>query len=69
MRDFSHKPVTFTLMMAKGEPDLSQVVLKCQLDKLSSEIFLIDLKQSKSGKSDIIAGHNRHKIKLELEKA
>ena len=69
MKEFSQKPVTSTLMVAECESDLSLAVLKCQLDKLSFEIFRIDLKQSKSSKSDIIAGYSQHPNKIRIEES
>ena len=44
MKELSHKPVMFTLMMAEGGPELSQAALKHQLDTLASQIYEINLK-------------------------
>ena len=41
MREFFHKPVTFTSMMTEsGSKHISLAAFKCQLDQLASQIYM-----------------------------
>ena len=67
MREFSHKLISFALIVAEGGP-MSQAILKKHIDSLSAQRYQIDSEMQKFKQQSQLHIPNLEAAKLELQK-